>query len=60
MYPWQREQDGVLQQMIDVGLVAVMIRWPEEILADNAHRDTAHPGETGMVLVQYPTGPRRG
>ena len=43
--------------MIDVGLVPVMIR---EILAENTYRDTAHPGETGTIIVQYLTDPQRG
>ena len=43
--------------MIDVGLVPVMI---QEILVESAHRDTARPGETGTILVQYLTGPQLG
>ena len=46
--------------MIDIGLVAGMIKWPEEMIVENVHRDTAHPDETGTILMQYLTGPRRG
>ena len=35
-------------------------RYDTEILVENTHRDTANPGETGTILVQYLTDPQRG
>ena len=60
IYPWQREQDEMRPGFTrnDRRWFCPVMIW--EILVENTHRDTAHPGEIGTILVQYLTGPQRG